>query len=128
MKLMRKLFFYGIGVLLGLLATWFMFGDRTDIQCSYFPNERVLYDLRKKKLEIGNDLNRRLVCNGIDSTALGNLLWNGEVLFEESTVNGTDSCNVYVVQAPGDKPYKLSFRNCTHRTEIISAEGLTPCP
>ena len=32
---------YAVGLVLGIAISYFFFGDR-DIQCTYFPNQRVL--------------------------------------------------------------------------------------
>ncbi len=47
-KFARKVAFFSGGVVLGTVLVVWMFGERTDIQCTYFPNDRVLYDLRLK--------------------------------------------------------------------------------
>lgn len=128
MKFLRRLFFYGIGVGLGLLITYFMFGERSDIKCTYLPNDRVLNELRGKKLDVQGV--PELGCNGIDTAVLRKtILWEADVDFNNSPEIKEDSCRTYWVEFTWqEKSTRLALRNCAHRVEAIGQEGLLPCP
>ncbi len=87
MRIGRKLLYYFAGVLLGTLIVFFLFGDR-DIQCSYFPNDRVLYDLRKKELKLAYPALAE------DSTGIGFALERASVDFSFKDTN-TEGCRIY---------------------------------
>lgn len=95
------------------MAVIFMFGDRDDIQCTYFPNDRVLYDIRGKQLVIPEDIQQQLDQSSLDSTDIQDLLTGGKVDFEK-TDRGMDSCKTYWIDL--NRKDKLSFamewQNC----------------
>jgi hypothetical protein len=94
MKFWRKLLYYLLGVGLGLIMVYFFFGDR-EIGCSYFPNDRVLSDLRKKKLVIGESVDLWNGAGDTDSAVIDQILLSGDVDFEKSVTRDADSCNIY---------------------------------
>lgn len=112
MSIWRKLLYYLLGVGLGVLAVMFIFGDR-DIQCSYFPNDRVLYDLRKKERLFPEDVMTRMEDAGIDTSHISRLLWNGKVDFSKSNTE-LDSCKTYWIslRPEGEKAFSILVENC----------------
>ena len=118
MKFWRKLLYYMIGVSLGVLMVYFFFGDR-EIGCSYFPNDRVLSDLRKK--EVVNRLNVELV----DSSLIQNILLMGDVDFKKSLTRDADSCNIYWIDYKDKVHGALSSRwvNCDSVVYLIELRG-----
>jgi hypothetical protein len=113
MKTWRKLLFFGIGVTLGILMVKFIFGGRDDIQCSYFPNDRVLYDLRNKDRMIPDSTFTQMQELGVDTSDISDLLLMGDVDFEKSDTK-KDSCkNYWISFEPEDKPsFYAIFGNC----------------
>lgn len=97
MKFWRKLLYYLFGVGLGLMMVYFFFGDR-DIGCSYFPNDRVLSDLRKKELVIGESVDWLNNAGTTDSALIDDILLLGDVDFEKSITRNADSCNIYCIE------------------------------
>ena len=113
MQFKRKLLYFGIGLFLGILMVKFFFGGR-DIQCSYFPNDRVLHDLRgKKRRIIKPEASENLRKIGVDTALVSQLLWEGEVDFAKSNTNN-DSCNTYWIDFTGETAEFSSalFMNC----------------
>ena len=76
-----RLKYYLIGVGLGVVAVYFMFGNR-DFQCSYFPNDRVLNDLRSKEMVFSDQAACAQACLALDSNDIDHLLTAGQVDFE----------------------------------------------
>lgn len=94
MNLIKKIFYYGIGVLIGVLISYIFFGGR-NISCSYFPNERVISHILKSKLE--RDTLQQL-CLGIQEIKeeLGN---SGSVDFQNSTIQHDNKiANIYKIE------------------------------
>ncbi|MDZ7848675.1 MAG: DUF4258 domain-containing protein [Owenweeksia sp.] len=83
MKFIRKLMYFLLGTGLGVLLVIFIFGDR-DIECSYFPNDRVLYDLRKKEMRISGQARQMMDERQLDTAQISMMLLGGEVDFERS--------------------------------------------
>ncbi len=96
MRLGRKLLYYMLGVGLGVFMVYFMFGDR-DIQCNYFPNDRVLYDLRKKEMRLAADLIDEQGVVIADTGGLSASLERARVDFEKSRIDD-QGCNVYFLK------------------------------
>lgn len=112
--------YYGLGVALGVLMVNFFFGSRTDIQCNYFPNDRVLYDIRNKDRHIPDDIQKELDESNVDSLDMANLLEMGNVDFENSQTK-LDSCKTYWISfKPDDKDkFSVQFRNCDSLATLI---------
>lgn len=109
------LYFLGLG--LGMLMVYFFFGDR-DIGCSYFPNDRVLSDLRKKEINLSADLQAEMNKNGLDTSGLHFALEFGRINFGDSEINDMD-CNVYQLELKSKE--KIFFiENCDSTASIVN--------
>jgi hypothetical protein len=124
MSIWRKLLYFGGGIFLGILMVNFLFGGRDDIQCSYFPNDRVLYDLRgKKERIITPQAHQHLRQYGLDTAWVSDLLWNGKVNFEESNTKG-DSCNTYWITYAAENiaAFTANFMNCDSSAVLLEVQ------
>lgn len=91
MKFLRRLLWYGIGLGLGVLLVYAVFGDR-EMECSYFPNDRVLTELHRKPTRGADSAVWSQV--GSDSTVLKAFLTLGEVDFASSKTRTRHKANV----------------------------------
>lgn len=94
----------------------FIFGDR-DIQCSYFPNDRVLYDLRKKELKLESGITTQ------DTTGLGNALHRANVNFKR-TLKEDVPCNVYFLEFE-ELAKTFVIENCDSIATLQKVEDLS---
>ncbi len=101
-----------IGVGMGVLVVMFMFGDR-DFGCSYFPNDRVLSDLRKKELVIPSDVQSQMSSARLDTSDIRIMLERGEVDFDKID-RGLDSCKTYWValKRKQKRSFSAQWQNC----------------
>lgn len=113
MKLWRKLLLFALGLGLGVLMVQFIFGGRTDIQCNYFPNDRVLYDIRNKEKIYNPEVENKMLEANIDTADVSAMLEMGKVDFKASE-RGLDSCkNYWISYKPENKDkFSLQFQNC----------------
>lgn len=120
MKFWRKLLYYLFGVGLGVLMVMFFFGDR-DIGCSYFPNDRVLSDLRKKQLVIDESVELFNGSSPNDSLLLERILLSGDVNFDRSITRDADSCNSYWIDYEDEVRGELGSRwvNCDSTVYLV---------
>lgn len=104
---------------MGILIVVFLFGDR-DIQCSYFPNDRVLYDLRAKEIKYLPETEAQMVRNNIDTSEISAILMMGNVDFSRSDTEN-DSCNMYWIDFKPKESRKISaqFRNCDSTATVL---------
>lgn len=112
MSFLKKLWYYALGLGLGVLMVYFFFGDR-NIQCSYFPNDRVLYDLRKKELS---------VVEGVDTTGLDRALHEAQVDFKGSEIQDQDCPKYWLEFEAAQRRYKIE--NCDSIATILASEAI----
>ncbi|MCE2816011.1 MAG: hypothetical protein LW601_02370 [Cryomorphaceae bacterium] len=91
MKLLRRILWYSLGVGLGVLLVGALFSDR-DLECSYFPNDRVLTELHRKPVR-GAD-SSVWAGLGADSSLLQAFLTLGEVDFSDSRTRTRHAADV----------------------------------
>ncbi len=85
MRLRYRFAYYLIGFTLGLFFVTAMFIGK-DTRCNYFPNARVLNDLRNKPFAYSDEASRILEQGWIDSTDIKNSLTYGDVDWDQSNV------------------------------------------
>jgi hypothetical protein len=101
----------------------FLFGDR-DIGCSYFPNDRVLSDFRKKELVADSAVNAQLVALNIDSTEMFRMLNFGKIDFKSSSVK-LESCKEYKsVLDEGEIQWSAYWKNCDSLLYLLKIEPI----
>lgn len=113
-----------LGVGLGVLAVIFIFGDR-DFACSYFPNDRVLSDLRKKELVIPTEVEQQMNTAGLDTADMSVMLTNGKVDFDQ-VVRGLGRCKTYWValEREENKSFSALFENCDSVATVLEVNIL----
>ncbi len=121
MDIKSKFLRFGFGFLLGIFLLLIMFGDR-DFSCvgNYFPQGRVLEDIKRKKLiflaEIPTD------CKKITDT-----LYFTEVFLKNASVNFSESnprkkpCGEYFIS---NDTLNLLIRNCEDKAEVIYIDAI----
>jgi hypothetical protein len=83
MRLRYRFAYYLIGFTLGLFFVTAMFIGK-DTRCNYFPNARVLNDLRNKSFVFSNEASEVLAQGWVDTTDIKNCLKHGDVDFSKS--------------------------------------------
>jgi len=125
MSFLKKALFYLIGVGLGVLIVIFLFGGRDDIQCSYFPNDRVLYDIRGKEMVIPENIQLKLTEARLDTSDIQDMLRGGKVDFDEVD-RETDSCKQYWVHLKRDEApsFSIQWQNCDSVATAVKYKAL----
>lgn len=119
--MVRRFGLYFIGIALGTALSFAIFGSRS-ISCSYFPNDRLLYDISKKTVIWSANAECNLNCAAGDSTAFLETLRNGDVDFNTKT-KWNDTCTRYIISHP-DNLLELEIDNCDSTATIVSVEWL----
>ena len=96
MRLRYRFAYYLIGFTFGLFFVTAMFMGK-DTRCNYFPNARVLNDLRNKPFAYSDEASIILAQGWIDSTDIKNSLTYGDVDFDQSNVK-VGSGKRYVIE------------------------------
>lgn len=77
--------YYLIGFVMGLFFVAMVFSGK-DTRCNYFPNARVLNDLRNKPFNFSDKAQHILAQKWIDTTDIKNTLTYGDVDFDKSNI------------------------------------------
>lgn len=129
-NIVKRLGYYGIGVAMGIVFVYFLFGDR-DIQCSYFPNSRVLKNLRSKPLQYTDVAACQRNCMQLDSVAIAHIFAAGSVDFSESNAR-KEPCGEYQIttRLPDQREIAAWVENCDSTVTILNLQEVEgkSCP
>ncbi len=117
MNFMQRLKFYGIGLFLGLMIVYAMFGNRT---CSS-PNEIKMYELARQHFAVSEKANCKLKCLRKNVELLKIELRHFEINYDVSSPRNKP-CGEYFVlpkqEFKGDYSYQLIMLDCDTITRI----------
>lgn len=85
MKFTYRFAYYLIGLLMGLFVVAAIFSGK-DTRCNYFPNARVLNDIRNKPFEYSDKASQVLNEKWVDTADIKNTLKFGDVDFDKSNL------------------------------------------
>ena len=107
MKFYQRLAYYLFGFLVGMVVL-FMILNGKDTGCSYFPNARVLKDLRSKPFYYSDSASKRLAEKWVDTADIRKTFLHGDVDFDKSNV-----------KVKGGKLYIIEGKNVKNQEFII---------
>ncbi len=85
MKFYQRFAYYMVGLVMGCFVVAIVLSGK-DTRCNYFPNARVLNDLRTKPFQYDIEASRRLSEDWVDTIDIKNTLTNGDVDFDKSNI------------------------------------------
>ena len=85
MKFFHRFAYYLVGLVIGLFFVAMIFSGK-DTRCNYFPNSRVLNDLRNKPFYYSDKASVILAEKWIDTVDIKNSLQFGDIDFDKSNV------------------------------------------
>ena len=111
MKLYQRFAYYLIGFTLGIFFVAAIWSGK-DVRCNYFPNSRVLNDLRNKPFDYSAASDSILTQGWISKTDIKTILTHGDVDFKKSNVN-VKGGKLYVIEGKTakDEPVVLEVVN-----------------
>lgn len=115
MKFVHRLAYYMLGFSIGIVfLLFFLSGKHT--RCSYFPNQRVLNDLRQKPVVYSDATILKLSNKEVDTVDIRNTLEFGDVDFGKSNVPD-DNGKLYIIEGKTTKnePITLEIVNMSDR-------------
>lgn len=124
MSLLKKIGFYLIGFSLGMVILSFILkGKNTEI--CYFPNCRVLKDIRSKDLSYSDEVQTLIANNTIKEEDINLLLKDGDIDFRNSETE-TTPCKTYLIEGTiNDKATAIRVKNCDGSAEVLSVSALS---
>ena len=96
MKFAHRFAYYLIGFIMGLFFVAAVFSGK-DTRCNYFPNARVLNDLRNKPFYYSDKASQILAEKWIDTSDIKNTLKFGDVDFDQSNIE-FEKGKIYVIE------------------------------
>ncbi|MDG2432028.1 DUF4258 domain-containing protein [Flavobacterium sp.] len=97
MKFVHRFAYYLVGLVIGCFFVALVFSGK-DTRCSYFPNSRVLNDLRNKPFEYSEKATAVLAEPWIDQTDIKNSLTFGDVDFDKSDTEFGKNAKLYIIE------------------------------
>ncbi|MCG9792787.1 DUF4258 domain-containing protein [Flavobacterium algicola] len=112
MKFFHRFAYYLVGLVMGLFFVAMVFSGK-DTRCNYFPNARVLNDLRTKPFEYSPKASAILAETWIDTIDIKNTLQYGDVDFDKSNTEFGKNIKIYVIEGKTtkDQPILLKVTN-----------------
>ena len=92
--------------------------------CSYFPNDRVLAEIKLKKLAFSSQAQQQMKTLSLTEKFISDsILTKGKINFDESQAQA-NPCPKYIIYYK--KKYKLSFTKCDSVVSINNIEQPAP--
>ncbi|MCI4443339.1 MAG: DUF4258 domain-containing protein [Lentimicrobium sp.] len=96
MKFAHRFAYYLLGLIMGSFVVAAIFSGK-DTRCNYFPNARVLNDLRNKPFNYSDKASQILAEKWIDTIDIKNTLKYGDVDFDQSNIEFKKG-KIYVIE------------------------------
>ncbi len=119
MKLYQRFAYYLVGLVMGLFVVGMIWSGK-DTRCNYFPNARVLNDLRNKPFHYSEKSKQILSEGWINIDDIKNTLTHGDVDFDRSNLPSGNG-KIYVIEGQTTKkqPILLEVVNYSDKAELI---------
>lgn len=107
MKFSHRFAYYLVGLIMGCFFVAAVFSGK-DTRCNYFPNARVLNDLRNKPFYYSDNASQILVEKWIDTVDIKNCLKYGDVDFDKSNI-AVGNGKLYVIEGKTIKNQEITL-------------------
>ncbi|MBT8281228.1 MAG: DUF4258 domain-containing protein [Muriicola sp.] len=125
MAFLKRLGYYMIGLTIGIIFLTLFLKKKTSetgTEFCYFPNCRVLKELRSKPLSYSSQIQEMINAREIDTLEIQNVLRDGDVIFSESDTEA-QPCKTFLVEGNINKnEAALLFKNCDSLTILESID------
>jgi len=108
MKFAHRFAYYLIGLIMGSFFVAAVFSGK-DTRCNYFPNARVLNDLRNKPFNYSDKASQILAEKWIDTIDIKNCLKYGDVDFDQSNIK-FEKGKIYVIEGKTVKNQEIILK------------------
>ncbi|SHG24990.1 protein of unknown function [Flavobacterium segetis] len=108
MKFFHRFAYYLVGLVIGLFFVAMIFSGK-DTRCNYFPNSRVLNDLRNKPFYYSDKASLILSEKWIDTIDIKNSLQFGDVDFDKSNIEFKKG-KLYIIEGKTTKDQEVILK------------------
>ena len=120
MKFFHRFAYYLVGLVIGLFFVSMIFSGK-DTRCNYFPNARVLNDLRNKPFEYSEKASQVLAEKWIDTIDIKNTLEFGDVDFDKSNTE-FHKAKLYVIEGKTTKNQQIILKVSNRENKAVLEE------
>lgn len=117
----KRLGFYLMGLSIGIVFLTFFLKkkmEKTGVEFCYFPNCRVLKDLRNKPIAFSDDINNMLKNKQLDSLDITSFFRNGSIDFSKSDAKAKP-CSFYFIEGEiKGKFANIKVTNCSEKVNV----------
>lgn len=117
MKFVHRFAYYLVGLIMGLFVVAAIFSGK-DTRCNYFPNARVLNDLRSKPFHYSDQASQVLAEKWIDTIDIDNTLKYGDVDFDKSNIK-LGSGKLYVIEGQTVQKQKITLQVINYSEKAV---------
>lgn len=117
MKFTYRFAYYLIGLLMGLFVVAAIFSGK-DTRCNYFPNARVLNDLRNKSFVYSDKASQILNEKWVDTADIKNTLQFGDVDFDKSNIS-VEKGKLYTVYGKTAKNQEITVEVINYSDKAV---------
>ncbi len=117
MKFYQRLAYYLVGMIMGLFLVATILSGK-DTRCNYFPNARVLNDLRNKPFQYSNEASERLSEDWVDTVDVKNTLTYGDIDFDKSNKK-VDGGKLYIVNGKTTKNLEITLEVINYENKAL---------
>jgi len=97
MKFVQRFSYYLVGLVLGCFFVALVFSGK-DTRCNYFPNARVLNDIRNKPFHYSENAEKVLSENWVNIADIKNTLEFGDINFDKSDTKFGKNTKIYIIE------------------------------
>jgi hypothetical protein len=117
MKFVHRFAYYLVGFVIGCFFVALVFSGK-DTRCNYFPNARVLNDLRNKPFHYDIEASRRLSEDWVDTLDIKNTLTNGDVDFDKSNIK-EEGGKIYIIHGQTSKDVSITLEVINYTDKAV---------
>jgi hypothetical protein len=117
MKFYQRFAYYSFGLLIGMFFL-FMFLNGKDMSCSYFPNARVLKDLRTKPFYYSDESKEKIRQKWVDTSDIKKTLTYGDVIFSKSNIPA-GAGKLYIVEGKNSKNEAITLEVINYSDRVL---------
>ncbi|WP_313100420.1 hypothetical protein [Epilithonimonas sp.] len=122
--MLKKLKFYAIGLVPGLLIVFFILNQK-GTSCSYFPNDRVIAETLTKDFTYSPNFKTEMELNKISEQFLkDSIIAGGKIDFDRSKAQ-EKPCPKYLLLYPKNNPrIEVNYSKCKENAEFTGLKKL----
>ena len=117
MKFYQRLAYYLVGFVIGSFFVVLVLSGK-DTRCNYFPNARVLNDLRNKPFHYDSTATKQMSKGLADKNDIKNILTHGDVDFDLSNIPA-EGGKKYVIYGQNKKQKKITLEVINYSNKAV---------